>query len=42
MDEIPYYLAYQKVFSADIERWGHAPDDEGLFSTLSKWVATRL
>jgi hypothetical protein len=42
MDEIPYYLAYesryQKVFSAGIERWGHAPDDEVLFSTLKKWV----
>jgi hypothetical protein len=38
----PYYLAYeeryQKVFSAGGKRWGHAPDDETLVTTLQKWV----
>lgn len=42
MENIPYYMAYEKryrkVFEAEIERWGHSPDDEGLYSTLKKWV----
>lgn len=42
MSEKPYYLAYesryQKVFAAGAQRWGHSPDDEILFKTLSKWV----
>ena len=38
----PYYFAYEnrykKAFTAGVERWGHSPDDDILFSTLSKWV----
>jgi 2-polyprenyl-3-methyl-5-hydroxy-6-metoxy-1,4-benzoquinol methylase len=38
----PYYYAYenryQKVYAAGGNRWGHSPDDDVLFSTLSKWV----
>ncbi len=38
----PYYYAYeeryQKVFSAGVEYWGHAPNDETLIAVLEKWV----
>ncbi len=38
----PYYTAYEKryqaVYSAGVERWGHSPDDEVLYSTLKSWV----
>ena len=38
----PYYLAYEKryeeAFKVGVERWGHSPNDDILFSTLSKWV----
>jgi SAM-dependent methyltransferase len=42
MSNEPYYLAYEsrykKVYEAGVERWGHAPTDETLVSTLTAWV----
>ncbi len=42
MKDQPYYLAYeqryQAVFAAGAERWGHSPDDEELYHTLTQWV----
>lgn len=42
MSNKPYYLAYEsrykKVYEAGVKRWGHAPTDETLVSTLTAWV----
>lgn len=42
MEKKPYYLAYeeryQKVYEAGADRWGYSPDDDGLISTLARWV----